>query len=133
MIDTTSKRALPDWYRATAIQQVRPVDVDELTSERYFEKWDRADEKDIQKIASLFFKKIVQLEKPRSGCFLFDTTNYYTYMAGQTDSDLAKRGKNKEGKDWRPSLVPILSPLRFEDFYLFVHGCLLLKMSRIRR
>jgi hypothetical protein len=48
MIDTTSKRALPDWYRATAIQQIRPVDVDELTSERYFEKWDRVKEKDLQ-------------------------------------------------------------------------------------
>ena len=81
MIDTTSKRALPDWYRATAIQQIRPVDVDELTSERYFEKWDRVKEKDLQEIASLFFKKIVELEKPKSGCFLFDTTNYYTYMA----------------------------------------------------
>jgi len=100
MIDTTSKRALPDWYRATAIQQIRPVDVDKFTSERYFEKWDRVKEKDLREIASLFFKKMVELEKPKSGCFLFDTTNYYTYMASQTDSDLAKRGKNKEGKDW---------------------------------
>ncbi|MEM5790376.1 MAG: hypothetical protein AAGU11_23895, partial [Syntrophobacteraceae bacterium] len=41
MIDTTSKRALPEWYRANAVQQIRPIDVDELTSERYFEKWDR--------------------------------------------------------------------------------------------
>lgn len=100
MVDTTSKRGLPDWYRATGIQQIRPVDVDELTSERYFEKWDRVKEEDIQKIAALFFKKMVELEKPKSGCFLFDTTNYYTYMASQTESGLARRGKNKEGKDW---------------------------------
>jgi len=29
---------------------------------------------------------------------LFDTTNYYTYMAGHTESELAMRGKNKAGK-----------------------------------
>jgi hypothetical protein len=92
MIDTTSKRALPDWYRATAVQQIRPVDVDELTSERYFEKWDRVKEEDLQKIATLFSSKIVKLEKSKSGCFLFDTTNYYTYMANQTDSDLGFLG-----------------------------------------
>jgi transposase len=29
---------------------------------------------------------------------LFDTTNYYTYMASHTESDLAMRGKNKAGR-----------------------------------
>ena len=29
---------------------------------------------------------------------LFDTTNYFTYMATQTKSELAVRGKNKAGK-----------------------------------
>jgi transposase len=119
MIDTTSKRALPDWYRATAVQQIRPVDVDELTSERYFEKWDRVKEDDLQKIATLFSSKIVKLEKPKSGCFLFDTTNYYTYMAGQTDSDLAKRGKNKEGKDWLRQVGEALLVSREGEIPLF--------------
>ena len=100
MVDPCSKRALPQWFRATAIQQIRPVDIDELGSKRYWDKWDRVREKDIEKIASLFFEKIRQLEPPKSGCFLFDTTNYYTFMASDTESDLAKRGKNKEGRDW---------------------------------
>lgn len=100
MIDSCSKRALPDWYRHTAIQHIRPVDIHVLDSQHYWKKWDRVEQKDIEAIASLFFRRIVELEKPESDCFLFDTTNYYTYMASDTESELAQRGKNKEGKDW---------------------------------
>jgi transposase len=100
MVDPCSKRALPEWYKATAIQQIRPVEITELDSRRYWDKWDRVREKDIEKIASLFFEGIGRIEPPGSGCFLFDTTNYYTFMASDTDCDLAKRGKNKEGRDW---------------------------------
>ena len=100
MIDACSKRSLPDWYKGTAVQYIRPVDVDSLTSERYWKKWDRVKCEAIEEIASKFFKKVSGIESPKSDCFLFDTTNYYTYMAGQTSSELAKRGKNKEGKNW---------------------------------
>ncbi len=100
MIDSCSKRALPEWYRASAIQQIRPVAVKELDSQRYWEKWDRVKEANIIRIASLFFKKIAEFKKIDSDCFLFDTTNFYTYMASDTESELAQRGKNKEGKDW---------------------------------
>ena len=100
MIDSCSKRALPDWYSQTAIQQVRPVDIEALDSQHYWEKWDRVEQQHLETIASQFFGRLTQLEKPDSDCFLFDTTNYYTYMASHTDSELAQRGKNKEGKSW---------------------------------
>lgn len=100
MIDACSKRALPEWYKKTAIQLIRPVDTHELTSQHYWDKWNRVGEEDIEKIASLFFEKIAALDTNKSDCFLFDTTNFYTYMASDTESDLAKRGKSKEGKDW---------------------------------
>ena len=38
MIAPKSKRALEQWYRKTAIQHIRPVDLKELSSERYWEK-----------------------------------------------------------------------------------------------
>jgi transposase len=100
MIDACSKRSLPDWYADTAIQQIRPVAVSELTSQRFWEKWDRVDEDDLQKIADLFFAKLAALEPPSSDCFLFDTTNYFTFMASDTDSELCRRGNNKEGRHW---------------------------------
>jgi len=100
MISARPKRSLPDWYRSTAIQQIRPTDIDALTSQRFWKKWDRVDEKQLQEIASIFFRKLATLEPPASGCFMFDTTNYYTYMASNTESELAKRGKNKAGRNW---------------------------------
>ena len=100
MVDACSKRAMPEWYKATAIQHIRPVDIDSLDSDRFWKKWNRVDEEAVRFIAEKFLNKVAEIEPPASDCFLFDTTNYYTYMASDTDSELAVRGKNKEGKDW---------------------------------
>lgn len=98
MCETTSKNKLAQWYGRTAIQQIRPVDLGELTSQRYWEKWDRVSELALKKIARRFFERIWELESPNADCLLFDTTNYYTFMASDTPSELARRGKNKEGR-----------------------------------
>lgn len=100
MVQAVSKNKLASWYRSTAIQHIRPVDLDELTSQRYWEKWDRVSEADLHKIARTFFERLWQVETPSADCLLFDTTNYYTYMASHTDSELAKRGKNKAGRHY---------------------------------
>jgi len=83
MVEARSKRALPCWYKRSAISQIRPVDTSELSSQRYWEKWDRVGRKELSEISSRFFSKIAELEEPASDCLLFDTTNCYTYMATQ--------------------------------------------------
>lgn len=98
MVKAVSKNRLSRWYGRTAVQQIRPIDIGELTSKRYWEKWDRVSEKALQTIAQTFFKRIWQLESPNADCLLFDTTNYYTFLASDTKSDLARRGKSKDGR-----------------------------------
>lgn len=98
MCEATSKNKLARWYERTAIQQIRPVSLAELTSQRYWEKWDRVSEAALKKIARRFFERIWELESHSADCLLFDTTNYYTFMASDTPSELARRGKNKEGR-----------------------------------
>lgn len=100
MVDSQSKRALSEWFSSSAIQQIRPVDTKSLTSPRFWKKWDRVDAGQLEEIATRFFQKLGSVEPGTSDCFLFDTTNYYTFMASDTDSELAQRGKNKEGRDW---------------------------------
>jgi len=100
MVEPRSKRALSEWYDSTAIQHVRPVDTKALTSQRFWKKWDRVEQKQLEQIAVLFFKKVAELEPGVADCFMFDTTNYYTFLASDTESELAQRGKNKEGKNW---------------------------------
>lgn len=99
MCDAVSKNKLASWYENTAINSIRPVAIKELTSRRYWEKWDRVKEEDLEKIAKLFFKRIWALEKPDADCLLFDTTNYYTFLSSETKSEPAQRGKSKEGRD----------------------------------
>jgi transposase len=98
MVQAVSKNKLADWYQKTAIQQIRSVDLGALTSKRYWEKWDRVSETDLRRVAQAFFDRLWRVESPAADCLLFDTTNYYTYMAGQTPSQLARRGNNKAGK-----------------------------------
>jgi len=100
MVEPCSKRTLPEWYASTAIQHIRPVEIQALSSQRYWEKWERITPTQIEQIAHLFFSKVRAMPGSRSDCFLFDTTNYYTYMASQMRSELARRGKNKDGKNW---------------------------------
>jgi transposase len=98
MVEAVSKNMLTKWYKRTAIQHIRPVDVNELTSKRYWEKWNRLSETALKKIAQEFFARLWQLESPSADCLLFDTTNYYTFMASNTQSELACRGKNKAAR-----------------------------------
>jgi hypothetical protein len=71
MIDSCSKRALSGWFRDTAIQEIRPVAVEELTSQRYCDKWERVEEKDIVEIAHRFFLRLAEMEPPSLDCFLY--------------------------------------------------------------
>ena len=98
LVAPKSKRALPAWYRQTAIQEIRPVPIEELTSQRYWEKWDRVSEKDVERIGRDFFAKVWKLQPLPPEYLLFDTTNYYTFMSSHTPSELCVRGHNKAGK-----------------------------------
>ena len=98
LIAPKSKRALEEWYRKTAIEQLRPVDLSALSSQRYWEKWERVSANAVEKIGEAFFKKVWATQNLPPECVLFDTTNYFTYMASDTVSELAQRGHNKAGK-----------------------------------
>jgi transposase len=98
MVDAVSKNKLALWYSRTAVQHIRPVDIKALTSQQYWEKWDRVNHDQLQAISRRFFERRWQMDTPDADCFLFDTTNYYTFMSSSTQSDLACRGKNKQGR-----------------------------------
>ena len=98
LIAPKSKRALENWYRKTAIEHIRPVDLKQLTSERYWEKWERVSKKQVDEIGKVFVQKLWRQHQQGPESLLFDTTNYFTYMASKTKSELAVRGKNKAGK-----------------------------------
>ncbi|MHB8809793.1 MAG: IS1634 family transposase [Desulfobulbaceae bacterium] len=119
MVDACSKHALPAWYKHTAIQHIRPVDIEALTSQLYWKKWHQVSASQLQLIATEFLRRVARLEPPSSDCVMFDTTNYYTFMASHTPSELAKRGKNKEGRDWLRQIGVALLVCRNKRIPLF--------------
>lgn len=119
MIDACSKRALPEWYKHTAIQHIRPVNIQKLTSQMYWQKWHQVGDDQLRQIATEFLRRVAKLEQPSSDCFMFDTTNYYTFMASHTPSELAQRGKNKEGRNWLRQIGVALLVCRDKRLPLF--------------
>lgn len=95
-----SKRRMSEWYGATDIQQIRPVNLDALTAQNFWNHWDRIGEHELTRIMDRFFTKVRTLSHGEEEHFLFDTTNYYTYLSSRTPSTLAKRGHNKAGKHY---------------------------------
>lgn len=98
IIEPLSKLRLPEWYRKTDIQNIRPVSIERLNSKAFWDKWDKVDELAVKEIAGRFFTKVREVMAVSADCFLFDTTNYYTYLSSKTESDLAVRGHNKDGR-----------------------------------
>jgi transposase len=93
-----SKRQLAQWYETTDIQHIRPVRLKSLSPQHLWNQWDRLEPDDLERIAAQFFQQVQAFRPCHDEHFLFDTTNYYTYLDSQTPSTLAKRGYNKAGK-----------------------------------
>lgn len=99
LVAPCSKNALEEWYQHTAIQEIMPIDLSNLTSQKYWEKWDRVDERALQLAATRFFEQVRKIGHISPDALLFDTTNYFNYLDTTTESELAQRGKNKASKN----------------------------------
>jgi len=60
-IAPTSKRQLANWYGTTDIQRIRPLRLESLNSQNFWNHWDRISDSDLDKIKTAFFKKIHSL------------------------------------------------------------------------
>jgi transposase len=98
LIEPKSKNTLGDWFSRTAIDTLRNVKTADLNSKRYWDKWDRVSREQVEAIGKSFFQRVWEKYSKAPECVLFDTTNYYSYIASDTESDLFERGYNKAGK-----------------------------------
>ena len=57
-IAPTSKRRLAAWYETTDIQRVRPLRLESLNSQNFWNHWDRISDADLEKISTAFFRKV---------------------------------------------------------------------------
>jgi transposase len=57
-IAPTSKRQLAFWYETTDIQRIRPLRLESLNSQNFWNHWDRISDTDLERISGAFFKKV---------------------------------------------------------------------------
>jgi transposase len=60
-IAPTSKRQLAAWYETTDIQHIRPLRLESLNSQNFWNHWDRINETDLNRISVAFFRKVNSL------------------------------------------------------------------------
>jgi transposase len=74
-IAPTSKRQLASWYETTDIQRIRPLRLESLNSQNFWNHWDRISDMDLDKIKTAFFKKVNMLLPQEDRRLIIESTN----------------------------------------------------------
>ncbi len=77
-IAPTSKRRLASWYETTDIQRIRPLRLESLNSQNFWNHWDRISPSDLDKISAVFFKKVFSLLPVKDVHLLVEAGNIYS-------------------------------------------------------
>jgi transposase len=118
-IEPRSKQALADWFKKRALFDFRQIDLSLLTSQRYWDHFDKVSESDIEEIGRRVAEKVVSLYQLQPDWMLFDTTNFFTFFDAENESELAKTGHNKQGRDNLRQIGLSLLVDRYEGIPLF--------------
>lgn len=91
-----SKLQMPDWYHKTVLRRLWRYDGSCFTSQRFWDHMDCISDDMIDKIQEGLAARIKAEFKLNPGCLLYDTTNFFTYIAtGNKRNTIAKRGRSK--------------------------------------
>lgn len=97
----SSKRSMWNWFSQTALLREFPnISKPALTSQRF---WDHMDKIDANKALSIWkniLQGVINREKVDLSSVSYDGTNFYTFIdTFNVRCDIAKRGKNKQGRN----------------------------------
>ncbi|WP_449243962.1 IS1634 family transposase [Desulfobacca acetoxidans] len=82
-IAPTSKRKLAAWFEQTDIQRIRPVRLISLSSQNFWNHWDRIRTAELEKIKNRFFKKVIASVSVEENAHLLMETGLLFPSAGQ--------------------------------------------------
>jgi transposase len=99
-VHPTSKRGFAAWANLTTIEQIFRVRPDQLTSAFFWDQMDKVPPAALEAIEREILARAVREFDVRTDLLLYDTTNFFTYIASDNDRcDLAQRGKNKQRRN----------------------------------
>lgn len=92
----TSKNLFYDWYRTTTLTRMLPAPEKSLSSQRFWDNMQTISLAQMRNIEQSLTARVLKQEHINSDLLLYDTTNFFTYIHSDTNSDLAQRGHNKQ-------------------------------------
>jgi transposase len=100
ILDPCSKLQIREWYEKTVLNRLWRHSSKVFTSQMFWNHMDMISEKNIENIQEAIAKKLIKDFKVNPYGLLYDTTNFFTYIAtGNKRNTLAQRGKNKAKRD----------------------------------
>lgn len=96
-----SLRNLRSFYRESALTELLPIPEAALDGRRIFDTLAALTRKQIERIESALVHRLVEREEIRLNALAFDTTNFDSYAAASTHSELLRRGHAKSGRPLR--------------------------------
>jgi len=97
-IEPKSKASLGAWLKKTAISEYRELDFSLLDSANFWDHMEKVSAQQIEAISDEVTKRVIEKYDISLDCLLYDTTNYFTQMSGQTESELSRYAHSKAGK-----------------------------------
>lgn len=98
--DAQSKRAFWDWFSQTTLMRHFPhATASRLNSQQFWNHMDRVSHESCHRIWQSILQGVVARENLSLDSICYDGTNFYTFIdTFNVRCDLAKRGKNKQGR-----------------------------------
>lgn len=96
-----SKRSMWEWFSQTTLLRHLPhASAAALASQRFWDHMERIDAEQADRLWKQLFRGVVQREGLDLSSISYDGTNFYTFMdTFNAHSQLARRGKNKQGRN----------------------------------
>lgn len=90
-----SKKGIASWYSGTVLPRLMKMPTSHLDSQNFWDQMSYLDAESIQKIEDALCAQVLWTYQAELDLLLYDTTNYFTFLASETPSDLVQRGNNK--------------------------------------
>lgn len=95
--EPTSKRGWYSWCKGTSLEYLFGRDFSALDSQHFWDQMNAVPEDKISSIEEEIVEALLKQHRLDLSHLYFDTTNFFTFIdSGNTRTDLAKRGRNKQ-------------------------------------
>lgn len=99
-LEPCSKLQIGDWYRDTSLQRLWGFPAKAFTSQNYWNHMDVISDDAVKTIQNELAERIRNTFRLETEVLLYDTTNFFTYIASNNDRNTtAKRGKQKQKRN----------------------------------